>query len=60
MYERMVAPAAAGGRPLKAKPAWEAQGAGDNFKLVFHERGHGLTPETRDLAFNWLVDKLHA
>ncbi len=44
----------------KAKPAWEAAGAGDNFKLVFHDEGHGLTPETREMAFDWLADRLGA
>lgn len=44
----------------KAKPAWEAAGAGDDFKLIFHEAGHGFTPETRETAFDWLADKLGA
>jgi dienelactone hydrolase len=44
----------------KARPAWEALGAADSFRLVFHERGHGLTPKTRELAFDWLVEKLQA
>jgi dienelactone hydrolase len=42
----------------KAKPAWEVLGAGDDFRLVFHEGGHGLTPETRELAFDWLATHL--
>lgn len=42
----------------KAKIAWESLNAGDDFKLVFHEAGHGLTPETRQLAYEWLVEKL--
>jgi len=42
----------------KAKPAWEALGAGDEFQLHFHEAGHGLTPETREMAYDWLVSKL--
>jgi dienelactone hydrolase len=42
----------------KAKPAWEALGAGGDFRLVVHEAGHGLTPETREMAFNWLAQKL--
>ena len=35
-------------------------GAGDEFKLVFHELGHGFSPETRELAYDWLVEKLGA
>lgn len=42
----------------KAKIAWEERGAGEEFKLVFHEAGHGLTPETRELAYDWLTEKL--
>jgi hypothetical protein len=42
----------------RAKPAWEELGAGEDFKLVFHEEGHGLTPDTREIAFDWLVGKL--
>ena len=42
----------------KAKPAWEAQGAGDEFQLHLHEGGHGLTPESRKMAYDWLVSKL--
>ena len=42
----------------RAKPAWEDLGAGEDFKLVFHEEGHGLTPDTREMAFDWLVGKL--
>ncbi|MBT7166754.1 MAG: hypothetical protein HN904_28480 [Victivallales bacterium] len=44
----------------KAKPAWEALGAADDFQLIFHEGGHGLTPETRETAYTWLVDRLKA
>jgi dienelactone hydrolase len=44
----------------KAKPAWEALGAGDDFRLIFHEGGHGLTPETEQMAYAWLVEKLRA
>ena len=44
----------------KAKPAWEEAGAGDDFSLIFHEAGHGLTPETREAAFEWLVKRLEA
>jgi dienelactone hydrolase len=43
----------------KAKPAWEAANAGDEFQLHFHEGGHGLTPETREMAYDWLVSKLN-
>ena len=43
----------------KARPAWEAAGAADDFQLIFHESGHGLTPETRETAYTWLVDKLN-
>ena len=42
----------------KAKPAWQALGAGDELQLHFHEAGHGLTPETREMAYDWLVSKL--
>lgn len=42
----------------KAKPAWEAAGAGDDFQLHFHEGGHGLTPESREMAYDWLAEKL--
>jgi hypothetical protein len=44
----------------KARPAWEAAGAGDDFRLLFHEAGHGLTPETRLATFDWLIKKLGA
>jgi dienelactone hydrolase len=44
----------------KAKPAWESHGAGDELQLHLHEAGHGLTPESRVLAYNWMVDKLNA
>ena len=44
----------------KAKHAWEDAGAGDDLRLVFHEEGHGLTPETREMALDWLVEKLGA
>jgi dienelactone hydrolase len=44
----------------KSKPAWEEQGAGEDFQLVFHEAGHGLTPDTRETALNWMADKLRA
>jgi dienelactone hydrolase len=44
----------------RAKHAWEAEGAGDDFKLVFHEEGHGLTPDTRKLALDWVAEKLGA
>ena len=44
----------------KAKPAWKALGAADDFQLIFHEGGHGLTPETRETAYTWLVDRLKA
>ncbi len=42
----------------KAKSAWGDAGVGDDFQLVFHEAGHGLTPDTRKLAYDWLVEKL--
>jgi fermentation-respiration switch protein FrsA (DUF1100 family) len=42
----------------RARPAWEALGAGDEFQLQFHGEGHGFTPETREQAYAWLVDKL--
>ena len=42
----------------KAKSAWENQGAAKEFQLVFHEAGHGLTPQTREMAYTWLVEKL--
>ena len=42
----------------KAKPAWEKQGAGDELQLHFHEGGHGLTPESREMAYDWLASKL--
>ena len=42
----------------KARPAWEDAGAGDDFRLVFHEEGHGLTPDTRTLALDWLEEHL--
>jgi dienelactone hydrolase len=42
----------------KALPEWEAAGAKDDFKLHFHEAGHGFTPETREMAFDWLIQKL--
>ena len=42
----------------KARPAWEAAGAGDDFQLHFHEGGHGLTPASRELAYEWLTGKL--
>lgn len=42
----------------KAKPAWEAHGAGDEFQLRFHEEGHGFTPETREMAYEWMIAKL--
>lgn len=44
----------------KAKHAWEEAGAGEDFRLVFHEAGHGLTPETRALALDWVAEKLGA
>lgn len=44
----------------KAKPAWEEAGAADDFQLIFHEASHGLTPETRKKAFDWLAEKLGA
>ena len=44
----------------KAKHAWESAEAGNDFRLVFHEEGHGLTPETRELALDWLAEKLGA
>jgi len=44
----------------KAKPAWEAAGAGDEFQLIFHEAGHGFTPETREMAYQWFLNKLAA
>ncbi len=44
----------------KAKPAWEEAGAGDDFQLIFHEAGHGFTPETRETGFDWLAEKLGA
>tara|TARA_B100000809_G_scaffold242326_1_gene266303 strand:- start:1975 stop:2121 length:147 start_codon:yes stop_codon:yes gene_type:complete len=40
------------------KSAWEEVGAGDEFRLLFHEAGHGLTPATRETACDWLVEKL--
>jgi hypothetical protein len=42
----------------KAKSAWEEVGAGDEFRPLFHEAGHGLTPATRVTACDWLVEKL--
>jgi dienelactone hydrolase len=42
----------------KSKSAWEASGAAEDFQLIFHEAGHGLTPETREIAYDWLVEKL--
>ena len=42
----------------RAKPAWESHGAGNAFQLHFHEEGHGLTPETREMAYEWLVTHL--
>ena len=42
----------------KAKSAWEDLGAAEGFQLIFHEAGHGLTPETREKAYDWLVEKL--
>jgi fermentation-respiration switch protein FrsA (DUF1100 family) len=42
----------------KAKSAWEEVGTGDEFRLLFHEAGHGLTPATRETACDWLVEKL--
>ncbi|HAA77149.1 TPA: hypothetical protein DCE37_18710 [Candidatus Latescibacteria bacterium] len=44
----------------KAKPAWEDVGKGDEFQLVFHEAGHGLTPETREQGLDWIAEKLGA
>ena len=44
----------------RAKGAWEEADAGDDFRLIFHEAGHGLTPETRAAAYDWLVDKLQS
>ena len=32
--------------------------AADEFQLHFHEAGHGFTPESRELAYDWLVEKL--
>lgn len=43
-----------------AKSAWEDLGAAEDFQLIFHEAGHGLTPETREKAYDWLVEKLKA
>ena len=42
----------------KAKGAWEATNASDEFQLHFHEAGHGLTPETRVMAYDWMAEKL--
>ena len=42
----------------KARHAWEAEGASDDFRLVFHDEGHGLTTDTRELALDWLAEKL--
>ncbi len=44
----------------KSKHAWEGAGAGDEFRLHFHEAGHGLTPESREMAYKWMVTKLAA
>ena len=44
----------------KSKHAWEDAGAGDEFRLHFHEAGHGLTPESREMAYDWIVAKLAA
>jgi len=44
----------------RARSAWQDAGADDVFKLVFHESGHGLTPETRDLAMDWLTEHLNS
>jgi len=42
----------------KSRSAWGEAGAADDFQLRFHDGGHGLTPETREMAYDWLVDKL--
>ena len=42
----------------RARHAWEAVGAGVDFKLHFHDEGHGFTPETRQMAYEWLERKL--
>jgi len=42
----------------KARHAWESAEASEDFKLVFHEAGHGLTTDTRALALDWLAEKL--
>ncbi|MCZ6634679.1 MAG: hypothetical protein O7G87_14845 [bacterium] len=36
----------------------EEAGVGEAFQLRFHEAGHGLTPETREMAYDWMVEKL--
>ena len=42
----------------KAKIAWEDAGAADDFQLIFHELGHGFSPESRERAYEWMVEKL--
>ena len=42
----------------KSKHAWEEANTAEDFKLVFHGEGHGLTPDTRELALDWLAEKL--
>ena len=41
-----------------ARVAWEEAGAAEDFQLVFHELGHGFSPETREMGYKWMVEKL--